>query len=163
MAHTKAQAWGFDLFVALSIFVGGILFFYLYTINYSSGGEDTLSNLRSEANLIADSLFTEGAPINWTEDNVVRIGFLSNGKINQTKLDQFYDFVGSDYNQTKQLFRIKEEYYLEFQDPVMLSGSPGTQIGRVPADPSEYDNLIKITRVVLYENNLTAVHIYSWE
>lgn len=159
MKDKKAQAWGFDLFVAIGIFLAGIIFFWIYTINYSSSSQDTLIRLQNEANQISDIVLSQGTPTNWTSDNVIRLGILTNGKINQSKLDDFYDLANSDYNKTKSLFRIRENYYVQFQDNVTISGQSRYQIGQ---NSTDYENLIKVTRVVIYEGNLTTLNVYSW-
>ena len=87
----KAQVWGFDLMIGSIIFVVGILVFYLYSLNSPDETLGTFSTLSHDGNLIAETLLSEGFPENWDEDNVTDPGILSNNKINQTKLERFYD------------------------------------------------------------------------
>lgn len=143
----KAQAWGFDLIIAAVIFLVGVIFLYLYTINYPSGEEETLQNLQQEGELVADSLLSEGSPVYWNTSNVVRIGLLTDSKINQTKLDRFNAIP---YAQAKSLFRTRNEYYIQIEE---------TLIGPEPETP---ENLVKITRVVVYNNNITTMNIQIW-
>ena len=60
------QAWGFDLLVASVIFFFGLLFFYFYTINYSSGTESVFYELSKEGEMISNSFLSEGAPRGWS-------------------------------------------------------------------------------------------------
>lgn len=154
MEGKKAQAWGFDLVIGIIIFVVGIVSFYIYTTNMPVGGEgEVIQHLEENGELIADSLMSEGSPAGWTYLNAVRIGLLSENRINQTKLDNFRLLAISDYNRTKSLFRVNSEYF------VYLDGNAAGGIGK---DPVNANNLFKITRVVVYNRSVTTLNIYSW-
>jgi len=153
MANVKAQAWGFDLIIGVVIFLAGILFFYMYTVNYPTGEQEKYDGLLHEGELVSDSLLSEGSPENWNGTNVVRIGLVSDGRINNTKLGYFTALAGSNYNLTKRLFRIRNEYFVFFGDDV--AGG----IGR-PGDSAA--NLAKITRVTIYDNNITTMNLHIW-
>lgn len=153
MERKKAQAWGFDLAVGMIIFVVGILSFYLYTINIPSGMREVIQELQQEGESIADSLMSEGSPADWSVTNVVRIGLLSDERINQTKLDNFRNLASTDYNRTKSLFRTKEEYF------IYLDNDSSNGIGRNATNAA---NLFKVTRVVVYNQSITTLNVYSW-
>jgi len=147
------QAWGFDLVVGTVIFVIGILSFYFYTTNLSGGEGDVIQQIQQNGELIADSLMSEGSPLDWNPDNVVRIGLLSEDRINETKLDNFRSLAESDYNRAKSLFRVNSEYF------VYLGSDSANGIGR---DSTDAVNLIKITRVVVHNQSITTLNVYSW-
>jgi hypothetical protein len=153
MERKKAQAWGFDLVVGMIIFVVGIVSFYLYTTNIPTAGEETIQKLQQNGELIADSLMSEGSPIDWNSTNVVRIGLLSEGRINQTKLDSFRSLASSNYNLTKYLFRINNEYFV-YLDEDQLNGMGMNYVGAT--------NLFKVTRVITYNQSITTLNVYSW-
>ncbi len=153
MERKKAQAWGFDLVVGMVIFIIGILSFYLYTTNISAGEGEIIQRLQQNGELVADSLMSEGSPADWDETNVVRIGLLSGNRLNQTKLDSFRNLANADYNYTKILFRINNEYF------IYLDEDPANGIG---LDGASATNLYKITRVVVYNQSGTTLNIYSW-
>lgn len=153
MNKKRAQAWGFDLIVGAMIFLAGIAFFYFYTINYSNGGEEMYQALQKEGALISDSLLSEGSPPDWNEDTVVRIGILTNGRIDETKLQQFRTLAENNYAKTKSLFRIKNEYFIYFDE------NPADGIG---VSSAETKNLLKTTRVVIYQNKITTMNLYLW-
>jgi hypothetical protein len=154
----RAQAWGIDLIAATAIFLTSIIFFYLYAMNYPTETENELQSLTYEAELVADSLLSEGLPIDWTPNNVIKIGLLSDNKINQTKLEYFYS-LSANYQKTKSLFRVKNDYFVYFQEPMTINGSPVTGIGN-PAAANQ--NLIKISRIVVYNDNIATLNIYVW-
>ena len=148
----KGQAWGFDLVVGTIIFSVGVLSFYIYTTNIS-GGDGVLQNLQKNGELVADSLMSEGSPVDWSETNVLRIGLLSENRINQSKLNSFMVLANTDYNRTRSLFRINTEYFIFFD---------ADQENGIGMEPSEATNLIKITRVVVYNQSVTTLNVYSW-
>ena len=149
----EGQAWGFDLVIGMVIFIIGIFSFYLYTINLSGGGGEVIQQLEQNGELVADSLMSEGSPLDWNAGNVVRIGLLSEDRINQTKLDGFRTLAGADYARTKSLFRINNEYF------VYLDNDFAGGIGR---DSSNANNLFKISRVIVYDQKVTTLNVYSW-
>lgn len=156
MKEKRGQAWGFDLMIAMVIFLGTMIFFYFYAINYPSEEDETFSKLQRQGFLIADSLMTEGSPRNWDENNVIRIGLLSDEVINQTKLETF---ANMDYDETKSLFRIKDEYYVTMDQPFNIGGA---QVAGIGQDYAGATNLAKVTRVVVYNNSIKTFYVYTW-
>ena len=162
MKPKKAQAWGTDLTIAFIIFSFAIIFFYFYSFNYSNETEDMLTLLTYEGNFIADSILSPGYPASWDESNVMEIGITTDGKINETKLDTFYQFTQTDYEKTKRIFGTKYDYYFFMEDPV----SPTTEgIGKPGVDSTniEAQNLIKITRFTIYQNKPTTAYLYIFQ
>lgn len=158
--NKKAQAWGFDLMMASIIFIAGIIAFYLYALN-TPETETTLNSLAYDGNLIASSLLSEGFPENWDTTNVITLGILTNNKINQTKLELFYTLTTTDYAKTKSLFNTNYDYYIFLSDAnFTVSGSPIQAIG---LQPSSQTNLIKISRIIIYENRPLTLNIEVWE
>lgn len=159
MKTKKAQAWGFDLMIAAIIFVAGIILFYIFVINNSHETEETLNSLQYDGNNIGDNLLSEGYPENWDAQSVIRIGLLSQDKINETKLERFYNLVQSDYNRTKFLLNTKNNYYIQFSQNITINDSSIEFIGMKPDNP---DNVIKVTRLVVYRNNPVIFNINVW-
>ena len=163
----KSQAWGIDLMIAAFIFSIGIITFYIYTLNnYGTGGE--AENLEYEGNFITDILMSEGYPENWTADNVLSIGILTEGKINQSKLENFYALASADYSKTKRLFNTKYDYYffLEGNIDLLTSGADEIRgIGKPGINPEDInsENLVKITRFTIYEEKPVTAYLYVWE
>lgn len=153
MEGKRAQAWGFDLVVGMVIFIVGIISFYLYTTNLPSAGEEIIEKLQQDGELVAESLMSEGTPINWNSTNVQRIGLISQSRLNQTKWDGFKTLSSSDYERTRALFRIRNDYF------VFIGGDESNGIGKTP---SSQTNLIKITRVVPHNQSIKTLNIYTW-
>lgn len=156
----KGQAWGLDLIVASILFLGGIIFFYTYSLNLSNESEDIFSKLAYDGNTMSEALLSEGSPQNWNLTNVEKIGLLSHDKINETKLEMFYQLSVTDYQKTKSFFNIKYNYYLFFQKNMTINSLEIEGIGSFPTAPK---NLIKITRLTIYKNKPDTLNIHIWE
>lgn len=164
MVNKRGQIWGADLMIAASIFVFGITIFYFYSINVSNESPEIMENLFYEGNFIANTILSEGAPIEWNETNVLKIGILTGDKINSTKLEMFYNLTKTDYEQTKINFNTKYDYVFLLNENMSIDsndvdyiGKPGINLNDLPAE-----NLIKITRFVSYENVPKTAYMYVW-
>ena len=161
MGFTKrGQAWAFDLVIASVIFVTGIVLFFIYSLNLSDQGEESISKLTYQANSAANNLLSDGTPKDWVGANVEKIGLLSDGKINETKLERFYDLSEINYDKSRILLGVQNNYYIFFQEKMMLEGKDVEGIGLIPTNPK---NLIKISRVTIYKDKPTAINIEVWE
>ena len=163
MRNKKAQAWGMDLMVAAAIFTIGIVSFYFYTINNPGQAKDTTELLFYEGNFVSGTILSEGSPPNWNPTNVQKIGILSDGKINNTKLQYFYELSESDYRGTKGLFEMgyNYNYYFTLEDDTFATTPPVAGIGE--DDHSFADNLIKITRYAVYNDEPRTVYLYIFD
>jgi len=162
MKPKKAQAWGTDLIIAFTIFSFAIIFFYFYSFNYSNETEDILELLTYEGNFIADSLLSPGYPDPWQESDVIEIGLTTDGKINQTKLNTFYEFTQNDYERTKRIFGTKHDYYFFMGNPINSTlegiGKPGVNSTTITSS-----NIMKITRLTIYQNKPTTAYVYIFK
>ena len=179
MVSKKGQGWGFDLMIAMTIFIIGITVFYFYALNYPSEGSDTLDNLFYDGTVISDLLLTEGFPRDWNETNVIQLGILSDNKVNLTKLERLYNLTWDHdagpsgeldqigYTRTKGLFNIRFEYFFNFSKN-MDTIDPAR--GTVPYIGKHYEfdagvepeNLIKVTRFTIYDNKPSTLNIFIW-
>jgi len=167
--YKKAQVWGFDLIIASIIFISGILLFYVYSINYPKESYEKLDGLFNDGEFIAEGLLAEGFPINWTQDNVIRIGLTTNNKINETKLENFYLLSNNQtnplgYKKSKSLLSTGYNFFMNFSEPILIQGVPIAQGGiGMSFEEHQVVNLIKITRVTTYQNKVVSFNLYVWE
>ena len=146
--------------IAAIIFSLGILAFYFFSINSGNETAESFENLDYEAKIIADSLLSEGSPNSWAESNVVRIGLLSENKINATKLESFKTLSESDYAKTKSLFNIRGNYYISFSENIIIANESTEFIGQKPL---EAQNLLKVTRLSSYNDKPLMIYIHAWD
>lgn len=165
MNKKRAQAWGYDLIAGLTIFVMGIFVFFLFSLNYNSGSTSAIEELEYEGEIVGDSLLSEGYPNIWnyvdfTNGDVEQIGILTDGKVNQTKLDLFYNVSRDNYQTTRGILNIRGEYWVSFSDILVIEGETVPGIGNEP-DGTER-NIIKKSRVVSYNGKVTVLDIFVW-
>jgi len=161
----KAQIWGMDLMVGVIIFSIALTSFYFYTVNEVGGTEEKLGAIAFEARSITNTLLSSGYPEDWNSSNVIELGILSDGKINQTKLERFYDFASSDYSGTKRTFNTIYDYYFFMNENMTIYSNPVEGIGKAGTtrDNVNAKNLIKVNRIVVYNNKPVEAHLYLWE
>lgn len=156
----KAQAWGFDLMIASAIFIAGIIMFYLHAISTSNEAEEVINTMTYEGNTIGNILLSNGFPLDWDETNVISPGILTGNKIDLIKLEKFYNFSVKDYSKSKSIFNMRHDYYIYLSENFTISGGQIEGIGKNPSNPK---NLIKITRLTLYNNKPVTLYIEIWE
>ncbi|MBU2634332.1 MAG: hypothetical protein KJ674_03735 [Nanoarchaeota archaeon] len=161
---TKSQLWSIDFLLGTFIFILMMVFLYSYVTNLSQ----TDNNLIRDSEVISNSLLSEGYPQNWDEDNVNKIGLFSNKKLSETKLNNFSQL---DYEETKSLFKIFNDYYIYFVDEnnevfvieniqgVGKSGVNSTNIKEVE-NPK---NIVKTDRIIVYNNTILRMVLHVWD
>jgi len=165
MFRKQGQIWSLDLMVATIIFSVALASFYFYTVNERGGFEEKIELLSYEGKSTSNTLLSEGYPTDWNSTNVIEMGILTNGKINQTKLETFYDFVQSDYSKTKLVFNTAYDYYFFLDQNMTVNSVEIEGIGKpgVTKDTINAKHLIKISRVVIYQNRPIGAQLYIWE
>ncbi|MBM3234415.1 hypothetical protein FJZ19_04970 [Candidatus Pacearchaeota archaeon] len=163
--NSKAQTWGIDLMIAAIIFSMGIIALFVYLQNYPGEAPENINALVYDGNIIADNLLSEGTPKDWNSSNVVIMGILSDNKINETKIERFYNISILNYEFTKTLFNTRFDYFFFLTDNISLSDGETRGIGKVGTDPASISakNLVKITRFVSYKNKPQTFYLYIWE
>jgi hypothetical protein len=161
----RSQGWGMDLMIALSIFLVGMVIFYIYSLNNPNEAKENIENLFYDGESLTNVLLSEGYPNAWNSTNVVGMGILSNDKINETKLERFYDLSQTEYERTKILFNTKYDYYFFLDEDMIINSIPVEGIGKPGTTKINIDaiNLIKVTRVTIYKNKPINAYLYIWE
>jgi len=154
----KAQVWGFDLVIALTIFLVGIIVIYIYAINFLNEGEENLNQLLNDGNLASFLILSAGTPQNWTLTDVEIPGILTEEKINQTKLENLHSLSQTNYTKIKRMLGTNYELYFNFTN-IEISGNPIDGIGNLPASEK---NLIKIERFTIYNNKPVKFNLFVW-
>ena len=169
--NKKAQGWGMDLVIAFIIFSIGIIVFYFYSINGVDESKELIEKLFYDGKIIAGTIISEGYPADWNSTNVVKIGIISNNKINDTKIELFYNmtWITTDgYNQTKRLFNTAYDYYFFLDKNITLSN--GSQVDGIGAHgfnrktiSGNVTDMIKVSRFTIYKDNPITAYVYIWK
>lgn len=161
----RGQAWGVDLMVAVIIFSIGIVFFLLYSSNNSKSSRESYEVLYYEGKSISDNILSEGYPKDWNSSNVVMIGLTINNRIDQNKLEEFYNLSQNDYQKTKKIFGTRYDYYFLMEGNLTVNSAEISGFGKPGVNITEIDpkNLIKINRISIYKNKPVTIYVYIWE
>lgn len=157
----RGQAWGLDATVAAMLFVGGIIIFYVYSINYKASEKVEIEESKFEAALLAESLLSEGEPQGWNTTAVSKIGITSKEEINETKLEDWYELVITDYNRTRTLLNTRYEYRVIFSEPLQIGAFSVNEIG--PALPNNTERVWRITRFSSYHQKPLTLDVIVWK
>ncbi len=156
----KAQIWYTDFIIGVIIFATALVIYFEYTNAIDVTGNNILDELITDAKSISSCLLSEGSPSNWTTESVQRIG-LTNGdyRINQTKLESFAEI---NYNSSRQILGTTYDYYfyLEEKDGTQIEISGEEGIGYPNSDA---DQLIQMTRFVVYNSSITKMVVEVWD
>ncbi len=163
--NKKAQAGGIDLMIAMIIFSIGIIVFLIYSVNYSKNLKENYETLAYEGKIVSNIILSEGYPTEWNSENVVRIGILTENKIDQRKLEEFYNLVQTNYTRTKRLLNTRYDYYFLVNRKIIIGSEEIEGFGKPDVDFRNINskNLVKITRASIYKNKIVTVYVYVWE
>lgn len=151
---TKAQVWGYDLIIAVTIFTIGIIGVYIYATNFASE-RDSLENLFYQGKTASSMLLEEGTPPDWNPSNYQIPGLVSGGKLNQTKINYFSLL---DYDTIKKRLGLSYNYFF-YVPNLKVSGTPVEGLGLAPENPK---NLVKLERFTIYENKPVKMVMLVW-
>ena len=166
MPNKKAQIWGIDLIVGIFIFLMGLIILFFYAVNLK-GNTGDIEDISLVGDTISENLLSEGTPINWTEENVIFPGLISQNKVNETKLQMFYN-LNQDYPKFKGILETKYDFYIYFSEPMSLEAGQVDGIGKPNVNRDniiEHENpknIFKVTRVIAYNNKPVTLNIYLW-
>jgi hypothetical protein len=168
----------------------GLMVFFVFALNQGSETKENFDKMYFEAEYIMGYLLSESYPNNWgdlvgtaNQDDIKVIGLLNNDRINDSKLIAFYKFAngngGIDYGETKVKFNLKYNYHyylildtngiitdkdmdcdgdLIYDDCNGIGNDPNSPF--VPGSPV---NLIKITRLTIYNGRPAVAYLYLWQ
>ncbi|MEM4397135.1 MAG: hypothetical protein QW757_00755 [Candidatus Woesearchaeota archaeon] len=107
----KAQIFYLDFIIGLTLFliVAFIAFKIISTDNF------TETNIFEETEKISNYLMSEGIPKNWTKEDFLILGLLSNNSLDYEKLKNFYYLCELNYSSVKKSFSLKQDFYIYFE------------------------------------------------
>ena len=151
----KAEIFGIDLIIASFIFgAAAILLFHSASTKPYSETETMLK----EAEKLSNILLSEGYPKDWqsvSENEIKTIG-LSTGRkneISKEKMERLKQLASNNYGLTKELLSIRYDYNISIVDE-------NKNILSSAGKPLQAENIIKITRIVIYEKKPALLEIY---
>jgi hypothetical protein len=164
--NKKSQTWGMDLIIGIMIFSFALLIFFIYALNNAADKSEDIDKMKYDGDGMINQLYSAGYPINWNISTVISIGVIDDNKINQTKLDLFYNLSIYNYTRTKRLFNTKFDYLLTFEN-ITANNININGIGKSGINESTLTvnatNLVLIKRLIIYKLKPTVLKLYIWE
>lgn len=168
---TKGQVWTIDFMLSILILVIALVIFGRTMINLSISGNEDVRPLLLEGRVISDSLISEGYPVDWNSSSVSKIGLTSDKRINQSKVSAFYSMTYSD---AKTSFNIPFDFFVfmlgEDGNLISIDSSYGLGHNLVNATQDsvdlggvEFDRLVKINRITIYDSKIVNLVVYLWD
>jgi hypothetical protein len=160
MRLKKAQVWYTDFMIGILIFVIVIFIYYGYAHSINQDPGKSISELLMDSKAITSSLVTRGSPNDWNETNVEIIGLTDgNQRIVQEKLDMF---AGMNYSYMRTKLRTPYDFYFYLED---VNGSRIDLNGSlfIGENSSDYDNMVSMRRIVIYESRLAGMVVNVWD
>lgn len=164
----QGQVWTLDFIIGLMLFM--LMIFISVKIVFDMyPSADNLIVYRDAIHL-SGNLLSEGYPSDWTGNlnTVVLPGIAENNRINNTKLSKFKDI---DYYRAKTLMHVTSDYVFFIRNSTNIINT-GQCIYGYPLTTDancnpiltteQYENLVRIDRVVIYNSTVVMMTIYTW-
>lgn len=150
----KGQVWFIDFMTGILIFVIVIFVYYEYAYNIDEDPSEITTELLMDAKSIGSSLVGPGSPQDWNSSNVEVIG-LTDGdqRILEDKLTQLANL---SYNNAKTKLRTNYNFYL------ILHHLNGTEITNFGQQPIDEENLVSLTRILIYQSEIVNLIVQVW-
>ncbi|MBW2990348.1 hypothetical protein KY348_01445 [Candidatus Woesearchaeota archaeon] len=181
--NKKSQVWVSDYTLSMLLFVLAVILSVKIVIN-SFSTNTVFDDLKMDASKMSEILLSEGYPVDWTNETVIRPGLLTAERLNESKV---VEAMNMTYTRLKPTLQTRYEFLVIFEDSrqamiefdnLCVIGSPDVNINKTVAgpitdchnplfDPDDYDNLVKLTRLVVHESGSEAeiikMVVYAWK
>jgi len=169
----RAQTWYTDFTIGMFIFIVCISLFYKFVPNIERQDLDSIKETYMEAKILSDTLMSDGAPHNWTSDNVKKVGLLTDKNLNTSKLIEFHNITTVDYALTKELFNIRADYAIYFTlangtlinvSNISVIGHPDAVLAakRLDLTNLKYSDLMSLTRILRHDRQIIKMVMFVW-
>lgn len=112
----KGQYIAFITLVMIFVFISVIATFTDSISRALSVDEDSFQLVQRENNRLGNTILQTGYPVNWDESNVERIGFLSDSRLNMSKVNNASSISDSNYNDLKSLLGANYDVHISVGD-----------------------------------------------
>lgn len=154
LKNKKAQYIAFVTLVLIFVFVS-VVFLFTDTISQQlTSEEDLFQIIQRENDRLSTSITMTGYPNNWNKTTVERIGFISNNRLNETKITQARQIAKHDYNDFKTKMGANYDVKISIQDPQLGT----TEIGFIDSDT----NIVVSTQRQLINSGGAPVDVMIW-
>lgn len=153
---TKGQAMSIDFVFASAIFlllISFIIIYWSYT-NIQISETENLEGMVDKVQLISEVIFSEGYPVYWHPADVINLGLQNDNRLNRTKID-YLNTIG--YPGVKRMIGVGgDDFYFRVYDQ---GNQTEFEFGAYPTDE---DNLVRLDRIGILDEDIVSVEIYVW-
>ena len=167
MMSRKGQVWIMDFILGLVMFL--LLIAMAVQAMLSLAPNNDYDLLYTSTVLLSDSLISGGHPVDWNSTHVILPGVIDSSRINITKLERMQNL---SYDRTKGMLHLEHQYLFYFENgtgivnitncvygyPIQTDADCNPLLGTV-----NYDNLVKIERIVIYNGTIVKMVVYGWK
>ena len=174
----KSQVWISDYTFSLLLFILAAIISVKIIVNSFAMNTDFIQ-LKDDATKISEMLLSEGYPVDWNNETVIRPGLLTGKRLDPDKVAKA---INLSYSALKPKLQTRYDFIVIFEEPGgdMIEfgnnctiGSPDVpvnQSGTPPAvdchnllfDTVKHDNLVKLSRLIIYDSRIIRMVVYTW-
>jgi len=170
----KAQAWLPDFILAFILFTLALTLSMKFIVNIFP--DTDYDRLLNDAERISEVFMSEGVPVDWTNETVIKPGLLTKGRFDYRKGENlsvmdyydvrtlfntrydFYVFLVKNYGPLHVFVMNMTPYNYGHADVDPISGKPRADISGI-----NYDHLVRIERFVVMDDSISMMVIYVWD
>jgi len=159
----RSQSWYVDYIVSFVIFAIAL---FMLIENLPQMESESLDSISIEANVLSDSLLSEGNPANWNSTDVIEIGLLTQGVIDDSKV---YRLNSVSYKGARALYGMRSEFLIYFDKGGKLYnislfqyyGAPGANMTNIDSmfRPRQ---IVHSRRLTSYKGDIIAMNVVVW-
>jgi len=171
----KGQVWLSDFTISLLLFIVAALIAVKIIMNSFSVNSD-FAKLKTDASKISEILLSEGYPSNWTNDTVIRPGLLTSDRLDLSKIRNAMNQSYINYSSLMPKLQTSYDFLVIFQEqsseiinfgdgsnPLYAIGNPLVYVNSTEVlFTSDYDDLVRLTRLVVYDSRIVKMTVYLW-
>lgn len=167
----KSQLWYLDFIFGITLFVVILLVAFKFIAETGTSRE---SQSFSQADMAAKAIFSRGIPKNWTTEDVLSPGIVSDdSSLNLTKLAGLQDLCTNDYDRARLILGIGSDFIIYFEnlDGNVLNltgqeyvGKPGFSMAELNQDAKNIASAVRY--IVLREDSaaqIISMKLIVWE
>ncbi len=151
---SKAQAFSFEFFIALTIFLiafSTLIIFWNYT-NVQIYEKRSLEELIDTAFSLSQIFFIDGYPKQWSLEDVKVIGLANENRINQTKLELLSSM---EYESVRIKLKVDSNFYFRIHNQTQEFYF----FGKLPHDST----VVKVNRLSILNSTPVIVEVVVWK
>ncbi|MFH2020348.1 MAG: hypothetical protein ABIJ34_02975 [archaeon] len=166
----KSQLWYFDFILGVTLFSMILVISMLYLKDSRILQGDEKSDILAEIDRFSESLMSEGVPVNWSNEDVIVPGILSESALDTDKAMKLSNMTTEDYLQVKLIYGVNYDFLVYFTSPnesiinISVIGKPGYNLTLIQSE--DPDELVQINRYATYRHDgvagIALVKVVMW-